>query len=49
MSRSRTHGLALALIASAALSTACTKTDAMGPSDQPPVSFQEGQGSNNGK
>jgi hypothetical protein len=49
MSRSKTYGVVLALIASAALSTACTKTDATGPSDQPQASFQEGQGSNNGK
>jgi hypothetical protein len=49
MSRSKTCGLALALIASAALSTACTKIDATGPSDHPQVSFQEGQGAVNGK
>jgi hypothetical protein len=49
MSRSKTYGLVLALMASAALSTACTKTDATGPSEQPQVSFEEGQGSNNGK
>jgi hypothetical protein len=49
MSRSKTYGVVLALIASAALSTACTKTDATGPSEQPQVSLQEGQGANNGK
>ncbi|HYF39079.1 MAG TPA: hypothetical protein VD930_05295 [Gemmatimonadales bacterium] len=49
MSRSKTYGLALALLASAALSTACTRTDATGPSDQPEASLTEGQGSNNGK
>jgi hypothetical protein len=47
MSRSKTYGLVLALIASAALSTACTRTDATGPSDQPQASFAEGQGSGN--
>jgi hypothetical protein len=48
MSRSKTYGLALAVIASAALSTACTKTDATGPSEQQPqVLFGEGQGSDN--
>ncbi|HVQ45281.1 MAG TPA: hypothetical protein VMS62_00525 [Gemmatimonadales bacterium] len=47
MSRSKTYGLALALIASAALSTACTRSDTTGPSDQTQASFQEGQGANN--
>ena len=47
MSRSKTYGLVLALLASAALSTACTRTDATGPSEQPQVSFQEGQGAEN--
>jgi hypothetical protein len=46
MSRSKTYGLVLALLASAALSTACTRTDATGPSDQPQPSF-ESQGANN--
>jgi hypothetical protein len=46
MSRSKTYGLVLALLASAALSTACTRTDATGPSDQTPASF-ESQGANN--
>jgi hypothetical protein len=49
MSRTKTYALALALLASAALSTACTRTDATGPSDTPAVSFDEGQGANNGK
>jgi hypothetical protein len=49
MSRSKTYGLVFALLASAALSSACTRTDATGPSDQPQVSLQEGQGANNGK
>jgi hypothetical protein len=49
MSRSKTYGLVLALMASAALSTACTKTDATGPSERPQASFEEGVGSNNGK
>ena len=44
MSRSKTYGLALALIASAALSTACTRSDTTGPSDQTQASFKEGQG-----
>ena len=47
MSRSKSYGLLLALLASAALSTACTRTDATGPSEQPEVSFDEGQGANN--
>lgn len=47
MSRSKTYGLVLALLASAALSTACTRTDATGPSDNP--SFEEAQGANNHK
>jgi hypothetical protein len=46
MSRSKTYGLVLALLASAALSTACTRADATGPSDQPAPSF-EGLGANN--
>ena len=46
MSRPKTYGLALALVA-AALSTACTRTDATGPSEQPQASFEEGQGSGN--
>jgi hypothetical protein len=47
MSRSKTYGLVLALLASAALSTACTRSDATGPSEQPQASFGEGQGSDN--
>jgi hypothetical protein len=46
MSRTKTYALAMALLASAALSTACTRTDATGPSDQPQASF-ETQGANN--
>jgi hypothetical protein len=48
MSRSKTYCLVLALVASAALSTACTRTDSTGPSDQqqPTPSF-EGLGANN--
>jgi hypothetical protein len=46
MSRMKTYGLALTLLASAALSTACTRTDATGPSDQPQASF-ETQGADN--
>jgi hypothetical protein len=48
MSR-KTYGLVLALLASAALSTACTRADTTGPSDQTQPSFEEGNGSNNGK
>jgi hypothetical protein len=48
MSR-KTYGIVMALLASAALSTACTRTDAMGPSDQAQPSFEESQGANNGK
>jgi hypothetical protein len=47
MSRLKTYGLALALLASAALTSACTRTDATGPSDQTQASFEEGQGGNN--
>ena len=47
MSRTKTYGLVLGLLASAALSTACTRTDATGPSETPPVSFDENQGGNN--
>jgi hypothetical protein len=46
MSRSKTYGLVLALIASAALSTACTRADTTGPSEQPQPSF-ESIGANN--
>jgi hypothetical protein len=46
MSRSKTYGLVLALLASAALSTACTRTDATGPSEQVQPSF-ENQGADN--
>jgi hypothetical protein len=49
MSRMKTYSLVLALLASAALSTACTRTDATGPSDTPQVSFDEVQGGNNAK
>ena len=47
MSRAKSFGLALALLASAALSTACTRTDATGPSEAPQASFDEAQGANN--
>jgi hypothetical protein len=46
MSRPKAYGLVLALLASAALSTACTRTDATGPSEQPQPSF-ESIGANN--
>jgi hypothetical protein len=47
MSRAKTYGLIMALLASAALSTACTRSDIAGPSDQAQPSFEEGQGGNN--
>jgi hypothetical protein len=40
MSRLKTYGLVLTLLASAALSTACTRTDTTGPSEQPQASFE---------
>jgi hypothetical protein len=46
MTRLKTYGFVLALLASAALSTACTRTDATGPSEQAQPSF-ENQGANN--
>jgi hypothetical protein len=49
MSRFKTYGIVLALVASAAFSTACTRTDATGPSEQTQPSFEESQGANNGK
>jgi hypothetical protein len=47
MSRFKSYGIVLALLASAALTTACTRTDATGPSDQQQASFEEGQGAHN--
>ncbi len=46
MSRSKTYGLVLALLATAAVS-GCTKSDATGPSEAPAASFTEAQGANN--
>jgi len=46
MSRIKTYGLVLALLASVALSTGCTRADATGPSEQVQPTF-EGMGSNN--
>jgi hypothetical protein len=47
MSRTTTKWLVLASLALAGLSSAaCTRSDAMGPSDQPAASF-ETQGANN--
>jgi len=46
MSRAKTYGLVLALLASAALSTACTRTDSTGPSEQSQPSY-ETLGANN--
>jgi hypothetical protein len=48
MSHTKTYGIVMALLASAALSTACTRTDATGPSDPTQPSF-ENQGANNGR
>lgn len=48
MSR-KTYAIVMALLASSALSTACTRTDATGPSDQVQPSFEESNGANNGK
>jgi hypothetical protein len=49
MSRTKTYAILLGLLASTALSTACTRTDATGPSDQTQASLDESQGANNGK
>jgi hypothetical protein len=46
MSRIKAYGLVLTLLASAALSTGCTRTDSTGPSDQAQPSF-ENIGANN--
>jgi hypothetical protein len=49
MSRPTAKWIVLASLALAALtSTACTRNDTTGPSDQPAPSFDEGQGANNG-
>jgi hypothetical protein len=48
MSRSTTRRLVLALsVAGSALASACTRTDATGPSEQQQVSFSETQGADN--
>jgi hypothetical protein len=44
MSRPKSYAIALALLASAALSSGCTRTDTTGPSEQTQPSF-EAQGS----
>ena len=46
MSRSKIYGLLLALLASSALSTACTRSDATGPSEQPQPSYETQGGVN---
>ena len=46
MSRSKTYGLVLTLLATAALSTGCTRSDTTGPSELPQASF-ETQGADN--
>jgi hypothetical protein len=46
MSRTSTKWLLVASLTLAGLTTACTRSDATGPSDQPKPSF-EGQGANN--
>jgi hypothetical protein len=40
MSRSKSFAIALALLASAALGTGCTRTDTTGPSEQTQPSFE---------
>jgi hypothetical protein len=40
MSRLKTYGFVLALLASASITTACTRTDTTGPSEQPQASFE---------
>jgi hypothetical protein len=47
MSRIKTYGIVMALLASAALSTACTRTDSTGPSDQQEQPSFESIGANN--
>ncbi|MGH7631097.1 MAG: hypothetical protein ACREOF_17275 [Gemmatimonadales bacterium] len=48
MSRSTTRRLVLAVLAAGtALSAACTRTDATGPSEEPQASFSETQGADN--
>jgi hypothetical protein len=47
MSRIKAYGIVMALLASAALSTACTRTDSTGPSDQQEQPSFENTGANN--
>jgi hypothetical protein len=46
MSRTMTYAFVMALLPSAAVCTACARTEAAGPGDLPQPSF-EGQGANN--
>jgi hypothetical protein len=46
MSRAKTYGLVLVLLTSAALSSACTRTDATGPSEQSQPSLETLGGNN---
>jgi hypothetical protein len=47
MSRSKTYGLILALLASASFTTACTRADTTGPSEQQQQPSFENIGANN--
>jgi hypothetical protein len=48
MSRSTSRRLVLAFfVVGTALASACTRTDATGPSEQPQASFSETQGADN--
>lgn len=47
MSRATTKWIMIATLILASATTACTRSDATGPSDQPAASFDEAQGSNN--
>jgi hypothetical protein len=47
MSRRASQWFAIACFSLALFTSACTRTDATGPSDQTAPSFDEGQGGNN--
>ena len=47
MSRFKIYGIVLALLASSAFSTGCTRTDSTGPSDQQEQPSFESIGANN--
>jgi hypothetical protein len=46
MSRHTAQWFAIACFSLSLLTSACTRTDATGPSDQPAPSYDEGQGGN---